>query len=139
MPFINYLLISQLSNECSLIVPTTVYIIYCILRIFLPSPSSFFMYLYFFSHMWSMMRQTRMDSLFPQNLTSSIQNQYLARSTKFTLVVPSNAAWEKAQMNFNKAYNTLIEGQFPQYVSFLSLLNNILPYGETKLNGFYFT
>ena len=36
---------------------------------------------------------------------------------RFTLVVPSNAAWEKAMMDFSKAYNTIVEGQFPQYVS----------------------
>ena len=69
--------------------------------------------------MWSMMVQTRMDRLFLQtrNLSSSNKDNFLVRSTKFTVVVPSNSAWEKAQMNFNKAYNTLIEGQFPQYVS----------------------
>ena len=74
--------------------------------------------------MWSMLVQTRMDRLFspPRNLTSSNRNNFLARTTKFTLVVPSNAAWEKAAMNFNKAYNTLIEGTFPQYVSILSVL-----------------
>ena len=38
-------------------------------------------------------------------------------STKFTLIVPSNSAWEKAQTSFSQAYNTLIDGQFPQYVS----------------------
>ena len=36
---------------------------------------------------------------------------------KFTVVVPSNAAWEKAQLNFAQAYNTLLDREFPQYVS----------------------
>lgn len=39
------------------------------------------------------------------------------RSSKITMVVPSNAAWEKAQMHFTKAYNTLVDGEFPEYVS----------------------
>ena len=46
-----------------------------------------------------------------------IQDGSFVRKPKFTLVVPSNDAWEMAQMNFNQAYNTLQDGQFPQYVS----------------------
>ena len=42
-------------------------------------------------------------------------------STKLTFIVPSNAAWEKAQLSFSQAYNTLIDGQFPQYVSILQV------------------
>ena len=70
--------------------------------------------------MWSMMVQTRMDRMFLQSSQNSQNTQdYYNYGTRkqFTLVVPSNAAWEKAQMNFHKAYNTLTDGQFPQYVS----------------------
>ena len=35
---------------------------------------------------------------------------------RFTFVVPTNAAWERVQLDFSKAYNTLVEGQFPNYV-----------------------
>ena len=59
--------------------------------------------------MWSLMKQLRMDSFVLDDRIS----------TKFTLIVPSNAAWEKAQQSFSQAYNTLIDGQFPQYVSFV--------------------
>ena len=58
-----------------------------------------------------MLVQTRLDRGFNQD------NVPPARRRKFTVVVPTNGAWEKAQANFNKAYNTLREGQFPQYVS----------------------
>ena len=60
-----------------------------------------------FSHMWSLLKQLRVDRVLMED------NPNL----KLTLVVPSNAAWEKAQRSFSKAYNTLVDGQFPQYVS----------------------
>ena len=67
-----------------------------------------------------MMVQTRMDRMLQQSSQNS-QDPYNYGGRQFTLVVPSNAAWEKAQMNFHKAYNTLTDGQFPQYVNLLSL------------------
>ena len=57
--------------------------------------------------MWSLLKQLRMDHVVLEDNPS----------LKFTFVVPSNAAWEKAQSSFSQAYNTLIDGQFPQYVS----------------------
>ena len=57
--------------------------------------------------MWSLLKQLRMDHVVLEENSS----------LKFTLIVPSNAAWEKAQNSFSQAYNTLIDGQFPQYVS----------------------
>ena len=67
--------------------------------------------------MWSMMVQTRMDQMLLQSSQNSGSDSYnYGGGRQFTLVVPSNAAWEKAQMNFHKAYNTLTDGQFPQYV-----------------------
>lgn len=72
------------------------------------------------SHFWSLLVQTHLDRLFTQNNATTYNDVYdpytQSRGPKFTLVVPSNAAWEKAQMNFHKAYNTLLDGQFPQYV-----------------------
>ncbi len=59
--------------------------------------------------MASLMRQLRLDEAL------SLPPSRAPR--RFTLVVPTNAAWEKAQLDFSKAYNTLIEGQFPNYVS----------------------
>lgn len=73
------------------------------------------------SHFWSLLVQTHLDKIFTQNNATTYTDHYdpytQSRGPKFTLVVPSNAAWEKAQMNFHKAYNTLLDGQFPQYVS----------------------
>ena len=64
-----------------------------------------------------MMVQTRMDQMLLQSSQNSADPyNYGGGRRQFTLVVPSNAAWEKAQMNFHKAYNTLTDGQFPQYV-----------------------
>ena len=64
-----------------------------------------------------MMVQTRMDQMLLQSSQNSGSDPYnYGGGRQFTLVVPSNAAWEKAQMNFHKAYNTLTDGQFPQYV-----------------------
>ena len=60
-----------------------------------------------FSHMWSLLKQLRVDRVLMED------NPNLS----LTLIVPSNAAWEKAQRSFSKAYNTLVDGQFPQYVS----------------------
>ena len=73
----------------------------------------------FFSHMWSMLVQTRLDRIFSQaaSMADTSYTSTAQRGPKFTLVVPSNSAWEKAQMNFHKAYNTLLDGQIPQYVS----------------------
>ena len=86
-----------------------------------------------FSHMWSMLVQTRLDRIFSQaaSMADTSYTSTAQRGPKFTLVVPSNSAWEKAQMNFHKAYNTLLDGQIPQYVSkmFFSLdqlLTNVL-------------
>ena len=62
-----------------------------------------------FSHMASLVQQLRMDDLLAEDPRRS--------GRRFTLVVPSNAAWEKAMMDFSKAYNTIVEGQFPQYVN----------------------
>ena len=67
--------------------------------------------------MWSMLVQTRLDRLFPQETSMTVEDGNYGRKPKFTLVVPSNAAWEKAQMNHHQAYNTLLDGQMPQYVS----------------------
>jgi hypothetical protein len=70
--------------------------------------------------MWSMLVQTRLDRIFSQatSMTDGPASYgAISRGPKFTLVVPSNSAWEKAQMNFHKAYNTLLDGQIPQYVS----------------------
>jgi len=57
------------------------------------------------SHMWSLMKQLRIDR--------KLSNPQSRRM--FTVIVPSNAAWEKAQLNFGKAFNTLQNPQFPQY------------------------
>ena len=57
--------------------------------------------------MWSLLKQLRVDRVLMED------NPNLS----LTLIVPSNAAWEKAQRSFSKAYNTLVDGQFPQYVS----------------------
>ena len=57
--------------------------------------------------MWSLLKQLRVDGVLMENNPS----------LSLTLIVPSNAAWEKAQRSFSKAYNTLVDGQFPQYVS----------------------
>ena len=61
--------------------------------------------------MASMLRQLRLDQLFSEDPKRSPR--------RFTLVVPTNSAWEKAQMDFSKAYNTLVTGraEFPDYVS----------------------
>lgn len=59
------------------------------------------------SHMASMLRQLRLDALFSENPRQSPR--------RYTIVVPSNDAWEKAQLDFSKAYNTILEGQFPDY------------------------
>ena len=59
--------------------------------------------------MASLVRQLRLDSAF------AARPDQTAR--RFTLIVPTNSAWEKAQLDFSKAYNTLVEGQFPNYVS----------------------
>ena len=59
--------------------------------------------------MASLVRQLRLDDAF------AARPDQTAR--RFTLIVPTNAAWEKAQLDFSKAYNTLVEGQFPNYVS----------------------
>jgi len=69
------------------------------------------------SHMWSMLVQTRLDRIFSQaaSMADTSYTSTAQRGPKFTLIVPSNSAWEKAQMNFNKAYNTLLDGQIPQY------------------------
>ena len=61
-----------------------------------------------YSHMWSLLKQLRVDGVLMEDNPS----------LSLTLIVPSNAAWEKAQRSFSKAYNTLVDGQFPQYVSF---------------------
>ena len=63
-----------------------------------------------------MMVQTRMDRMLQQSSQNS-QDPYNYGGRQFTLVVPSNAAWEKAQLNFAQAYNTLLDREFPQYVS----------------------
>ena len=63
----------------------------------------------FFSHMASLVRQLRLDGAFAARPDQTTR--------RFTLIVPTNAAWEKAQLDFSKAYNTLVEGQFPNYVS----------------------
>ena len=66
-----------------------------------------------------MLVQTRLDRIFSQaaSMADTSYTSTAQRGPKFTLVVPSNSAWEKAQMNFHKAYNTLLDGQIPQYVS----------------------
>ena len=61
--------------------------------------------------MASLVRQLRLDDAF------AARPDQTAR--RFTLIVPTNSAWEKAQLDFSKAYNTLVEGQFPNYVSSL--------------------
>ena len=73
--------------------------------------------------MWSMLVQTRLDRVFSQaaSMADTSYTSTAQRGPKFTLVVPSNSAWEKAQMNFHKSYNTLLDGQIPQYVSNFSL------------------
>ena len=53
------------------------------------------------------MKQLRMDGFLLDSRTGD----------KFTVIVPSNSAWEKAQMDFSQAYNTIVDRQFPQYVS----------------------
>ena len=65
-----------------------------------------------------MLVQTRLDRIFSQAASMPPEDRLYGNRPKFTLIVPSNAAWEKAQMNFHKAYNTLLDGQMPQYVSF---------------------
>ena len=71
--------------------------------------------------MWSMLMQTRLDRLFQQATSMTEDDRNYGRKPKFTLVVPSNVAWEKAQMNHHQAYNTLLDGQIPQYVSTLGV------------------
>ena len=70
-----------------------------------------------------MLVQTRLDRVFSQaaSMADTSYTSTAQRGPKFTLVVPSNSAWEKAQMNFHKSYNTLLDGQIPQYVSNFSL------------------
>ena len=64
--------------------------------------------------MASMLRQLRLDTFF---------NEPPSRSgRRFTMVVPTNEAWENAQAHFSKAYNTLVEGQYPNYVRFLLIV-----------------
>ncbi len=60
-----------------------------------------------------MLKQTRMDGMFVDAITSDLSHSQIP---KFTLIVPSNAAWEKVQLDFSKAYAALQEGKFPQYV-----------------------
>lgn len=63
------------------------------------------------SHMWSLLKQMRMDVLFDDDRVGGQGGI----GAKLTVVVPSNSAWEKAQLDFSKAYNTLLDGQFPHY------------------------
>ena len=85
-----------------------------------------------------MMVQTRMDQMLLQSSQNSGSDPYnYGGGRQFTLVVPSNAAWEKAQMNFHKAYNTLTDGQFPQYVR-RCFLNFFLLYSQLS-NWSYFS
>ncbi len=58
--------------------------------------------------MASLLKQLRLDELFSKG--------HLYSQGRYTVVVPSNQAWEKAMMHFTKAYNTLMDGQFPNYV-----------------------
>jgi hypothetical protein len=71
-----------------------------------------------------MLKQTRMDLMFEDAVASDDFEGLGAGPArpKFTLIVPSNTAWEKAQLDFSKAYNTLQDSQFPQYVSILDNL-----------------
>merc|ERR1712029_82978 len=55
--------------------------------------------------MWSIMKQLHLDQMLG-NIDSR---------RKYTVVVPSNSAWDKAQLNFGKAFNTIMDRQFPQY------------------------
>ena len=73
--------------------------------------------------MWSMLVQTRLDRFISQGASMTVEDGSFVRRPKFTLVVPSNAAWEKAQMNFHQAYNTLLDGQMPQYVKKMHLVH----------------
>ena len=72
--------------------------------------------------MASLVRQLRLDDAF------AARPDQTAR--RFTLIVPTNSAWEKAQLDFSKAYNTLVEGQFPNYVS-----NSVTKYIFKKVPG----
>merc|ERR1711976_381370 len=80
------------------------------------------------SHMWSMLMQTRLDRLFQQATSMREDDRNYGRRPKFTLVVPSNVAWEKAQMNHHQAYNTLLDGQIPQYT--LGILKRHIKVGD---------
>ncbi len=64
---------------------------------------------YILRHFSSLLKQMHMDALFDENPKRT--------SRRFTMVVPTNTAWEKAQLDFSKAYATILEGQFPAYVS----------------------
>ncbi len=57
--------------------------------------------------MASLLKQMRLDNVFDADPKRSPR--------RFTIVVPSNAAWEEARRGFGKQYNTLIEGKFPNY------------------------
>ncbi len=75
--------------------------------------------------MWSMLKQAHMDRMFMDEATSDLPpGSYnpLIQRPKFTLIIPSNQAWEKVQTHFHKAYAALQEGQFPQFVSGKRLL-----------------
>ncbi len=78
-----------------------------------------------------MLVQTRLDRIFAQNNFTNYKDSngygYQNSGPKFTLVVPSNDAWEKAQMNFHKAYNILTDGQMPQYASSYSIIDSYWP------------
>ena len=76
------------------------------------------MLLLFLSHMASLVRQLRLDGAFGARPDQTTR--------RFTLIVPTNAAWEKAQLDFSKAYNTLVEGQFPNYVSILHIVDVVV-------------
>jgi hypothetical protein len=67
-----------------------------------------FNYTFGFSHMWSLIKQLRIDGAF---------SAPPSRGGWLTVVVPSNSAWEKAQRDFSQAYTTLTQGGYPQYVS----------------------
>ena len=90
--------------------------------------------------MWSMLVQTRLDRIFSQaaSMADTSYTSTAQRGPKFTLVVPSNSAWEKAQMNFHKAYNTLLDGQIPQYVSEMFFLLDQLVTKNQILNCFVY-
>ena len=57
--------------------------------------------------MASLIRQLRMDTFFDESPRRT--------QRRYTIVLPTNRAWEEAQRDFSKQYNTLIEGQFPGY------------------------